>query len=55
MYEMDMYNVYDMICDIKLMLLQGYKVSSQWDSDEFDDLLALSCNACAEQVRKNNT
>ena len=33
--------------------MQGYTVSSRYDSDDYDDLLALSCDACSEQVRQN--
>ena len=34
-------------------MMQGYSVSSSisYDSDDYDDLLALSCDACSEQVR----
>ena len=32
--------------------MQGYTVSSRYDSDDYDDLLALSCDACSEQVRQ---
>jgi len=31
-------------------LVQGYTVSSRYDSDDYDDLLALSCDACSEQA-----
>jgi len=31
-------------------LVQGYTVSSGYDSDDYDDLLALSCDACSEQA-----
>ena len=33
--------------------MQGYTVSSRYDSDDYDELLALSCDACSEQVRQN--
>ena len=32
-------------------MMQGYTVASRYDSDDYDDLLALSCDACSEQVR----
>merc|ERR1719458_1124323 len=31
-------------------LAQGYTVSSRYDSDDYDELLALSCDACSEQA-----
>ena len=31
-------------------MLQGHTVSSRLDSDDYDDLVALSCDICAEQV-----
>merc|ERR1711934_1066669 len=31
-------------------LIQGYTVSSRYDSNDYDDLLALSCDACSEQA-----
>merc|ERR1711934_958959 len=31
-------------------LVQGYTVSSRYDSDDYDELLALSCDACSEQA-----
>jgi len=31
-------------------LVQGYTVSSRYDSDDYEDLLALSCDACSEQA-----
>ena len=33
--------------------MQGYTVSSRYGSDDYDELLALSCDACSEQVRQN--
>merc|ERR1712051_833818 len=31
-------------------LVQGYTVSSRYDSDDYDELRALSCDACSEQA-----
>jgi len=31
-------------------LVQGYTVSSRFDSNDYDELLALSCDACSEQA-----
>ena len=34
-------------------MMQGYTISSRYDSEDYDDLLALSCDACSEEVRQN--
>ena len=43
----------EMLKDLNELRMQGYTVSSRYDSDDYDDLLALSCDACSEQVRQN--